>query len=337
MRSHLYLLLATIVFGTCAAQASAATILKVGPNGQYSTISDAVAAADSDSNPRNYYVIKVTPGTYINDFPHVTRPMTIEVDPAQAGNAVVLQATEPLPNEKGIILDAASLTVKGLTFTGAQIDDSLGGNGAGIRDQNTGSPASLVVLNSTFTGNQEGILTGDDSGEAVTIVNSRFVNNGNPDGNGLEHALYVNHAERLTVVNSLFCGVLFGHDVKSRAQVTTVVNNKLYDGATSSAPGCDAGSTSYAVDVPNGGVATISGNQITQGAATQNERMVDYGEEGLTYSNNNLLLVGNSFVNSGVPNAIAIGDPPCVKAQLSRNNFQGVGTHISPSGCSTGQ
>ena len=63
---------------------------------------------------------------------------------------VVLNATIPLPNEKGIILTTASLTVVGLSFQGATIEDSLGGNGVGIRDQNTGPGARLTVLSSTF-------------------------------------------------------------------------------------------------------------------------------------------------------------------------------------------
>jgi pectin methylesterase-like acyl-CoA thioesterase len=114
-------------------------VLTVGTSGnfQYRTISAAVAAADADSNPNSYYDIQVAPGTYMNDFSVVTRPITIEVDPHKAGNPVLLKATEPLPNQKGIILTFASLTVDGLTFIGAMIDNSLGGNGAGIRDQNT--------------------------------------------------------------------------------------------------------------------------------------------------------------------------------------------------------
>ena len=67
----------------------------------------------------------------------MSRPMRIMVDPAHAGQQVLLQATVPLPNEKGIILADASLEVNGLTFEGAAIASSLGGNGAGVRDQNT--------------------------------------------------------------------------------------------------------------------------------------------------------------------------------------------------------
>jgi hypothetical protein len=90
--------------------------------------------------------------------------------------------------------------------------------------------AFLMVENSTFLNNQEGILTGPDSGETITISNSKFENNGNPDPAVFQHALYVGHAGSLTVSNSLFCGQLIGHDIKSRALATTVTNSRIYNG-----------------------------------------------------------------------------------------------------------
>jgi hypothetical protein len=317
-----------------AAPAEANTIvLTVGPGGQYRTISTAVAAANADPNTARYYDIQVMPGTYTNDFPHVTRPMTIEVSPGHAGQPVVLKATIPLPNQKGIILADASLTVDGLTFTGAAIANTLGGNGAGIRDQDTAPGATLMVLNSTFTGNQEGILTGNNASQTITVINSKFINNGNPNPAYFQHGLYVNKAGTLSVGNSLFCGQLIGHDIKSRAQTTIVSGNLLYDGAANASLGCNAGSTSYAVDMPNGGAAALSGNQIFQGAASPNYKLVAYGEEGLVYGANTLAASGNRFVSSGTPNATAIWDPHCVTAQLSGNTFIGITTVVNPSGC----
>jgi hypothetical protein len=316
-------------------------ILTVGPNAQYQTLSGAVAAANADTDASNYYDIQVAPGTYPNDFSEVTRPMTIEVDPNYAGQPVVLQATVPLPNQKGIILTFASLRVSGLTFTGAYIDNGLGGNGAGIRDQigvfdQTPSPASLIVENSTFIGNQEGILTGHNVAETVTIINSKFKNNGNPNINYFQHALYVGRAGSLTVSNSLFCGQLIGHNIKSRAVVTTITNNLIYDGEADPAEDCGAGSSSYAIEVSEGGVVTISGNQIIQGRATQNYGMVGYGAEGLSYSNNSLLVADNLFVNTA-PNAIGVNDFPCVPAVLINNTFQGVNTPVYPPECAVYQ
>src|SRR6266480_645975 len=125
MRMRFYLAFLAATFGTLTNHASAANvILTVGPAGQYHTISAAVAAADADANLDNYYDIQVAPGTYTNDFPEVTRPMTIEVDPKGVGKPVLLKATVPLPNQKGIVLTFASLTVDGLSFMGAAIDNS---------------------------------------------------------------------------------------------------------------------------------------------------------------------------------------------------------------------
>ena len=238
-----------------------------------------------------------------------------------------------MPNEKGIVLTVASLTVNGLIFNGAKIANALGGNGACIRDQNMGPGASLVVQNSTFVGNQEGILTGDDPDEVITVINSRFFNNGNPNINYFQHGLYVNYAYSLTVSNSVFCGQLIGHDIKSRAQITMVENNQLYDGAADTAVGCRAGSTSLAIDLPNGGNATVSGNQITQGATTQNYKMIDYGEEGLIYSNNNFLVTGNSFTSIGTAIATAVYDTDFLPVHMQNNNFAGFTTIVDPSAC----
>jgi hypothetical protein len=327
-------LLLGAAFSMLCAQAYADVTLTVGPSAQYHTISAAVAAANTDTNASNYYVINVEPGTYRNDFPQVTRPMTIQVNPSKAGRQVLLQATVPLPNQKGIILTFASLRVNGLTFMGANIANSLGGNGAGIRDQNTGSPASLTVENSIFIGNQEGILTGYDTGQIITINNSQFKNNGNSDPARYQHALYVNYAGSLTVTNSLFCGQLIGHNIKSRALTTNVTNNRIYDGQADAPDGCGAGSSSFAVDLPEGGVVMISGNQIFQGTASPNSKMVAYGEEGLSFSNNSLTLSGNSFVNSA-SNAIAVYDPHCIPVTSTGDTFQGVATPVDPSGCAS--
>ena len=309
-------------------------ILTVGSSGQFKSIADAVSFADADADLANSYDIRVAPGTYTNDFPFVTRPVTIEADPNGSG-PVVLLATEPLPNEKGIVLTTSSLTVRGLTFEGAAISNALGGNGAGIRDQNVdngGPPTSLIVDNCIFVGNQEGILTGDDSTESIQIINSTFSYNGNPDPGYFQHALYVNFAGSLTVTGSLFGGQLIGHDIKSRAQINDIANNRIYDGAADPAEGIGAGSTSFGIEIADGGVATITNNLIVQGPTSENYAMVDYGGEGQTYDTNSLLVSGNTFINTGILNAIGIQDLTDVPVQLGNNTFQGVATPVSPPG-----
>ena len=330
------LLLLGAVFGMLMTRGAVAgnVILVVGPGQTYPSVSSAVVKADGDTNAANYYTIEVTPGTYTNDFSTVTRPMTIEF--RVVGQPVVLNATASPPNQKGIILNLSNLTVNGLTFQGSQIPNGSGGNGAGIRDQNVSTTTPyLIVLNSAFINNQEGILTGNNSLQSIIIVNSIFANNGNPNASFFQHALYVNDAGSLAVTGSVFCGQLIGHDIKSRALVTTVSDNQLYDGQADSAINCLAGSTSLAIDIANGGTAIISGNMITQGAASQNSKLVDYGEEGLPYNANNFILLHNTFTNIGSLSAIGIYDPNCILAQSVGNTFTGVATLVSPSGCAT--
>jgi hypothetical protein len=308
-------------------------VLQVGQGRQYQRISDAVAVTNADLEKT--YVIQVLPGTYTNDFSTITRPVTIEVDPCCAGQPVILNATVDLPNQKGILLAFASLTVNGLTFQGAHISNALGGNGAGIRDQNTSPSARLIVQNSLFTDNQEGILTGPNHDQVVMVSNSSFINNGNPDVNFFQHAIYIGEAGSLNVSNSLFCGQLIGHNVKSRAQVTVVTNNRIYDGVVNpnTSEGCEPGSSSLAIDVANGGAATITGNQIVQGPTTQNNKLVDYGEDTLIYSSNSLVVSGNSFTSMGTSSATAIWDPSCIPAQMSNNTFTGITTVLDPANC----
>jgi hypothetical protein len=309
-------------------------ILTVGSTGQYQSINAATAFADADTNLNNSYDIRVASGTYTNDFSNVTRPMTIEA--ATPGSQVLLLATVPPPNLKAIIWTDSSLTVNGLTFQGAAIPSLDGGNGAGIRDQSN-TATSLVVENSRFVGNQEGILTSSDSGqtfaETVKISGSQFINNGNPDPSVFQHALYVGDAASLMVSDSLFCGQVIGHDVKSRALSTTVQNSQMFIGATGPA-GCDVGTTSIGVDIPNGGIADLIGDTLVQGTANQNGALVSYGEEGLHAIGANTFAISDSTFTS-TANGLAIQElPTCLAPVTSTNNtFTGVRAIINQPNC----
>ena len=299
-----------------------------GANGQYPTISAAVKAQTAG----NLYEIDVAAGTYQNDFSVITNPTDIEAK----GGPVTLLATVSPPNLKGIITTTSTLIVNGLIFQGAAISTMDGGNGAGIRDQSN-TATSLTVENSKFIGNQEGILTGSDSGntfaETVKILNSQFINNGNPDPNAFQHALYVGDAASLDVENSLFCGQLIGHDVKSRALSTTVGSSQMFIGASGPA-GCNIGTTSIGVDIPNGGIANLVNDALTQGPANQNGAMVSYGEEGLHPIGANTLAISNSNFTS-TANGLAIQElPTCIAPVTSKGNtFQGVSTIINQPNC----
>ena len=342
MLKGLFIAAAVIVMPILTA-AAGTIVLTVGSGQQFSTIAAAVNAANGDNNPANYYVISVAAGTYTNDTATVNRPMTIEA--AQPGSAVILNETVALPNQKGILISLAELTVDGLTFQGANIPASLGDNGAGIRAEAGGQAYTLTVRNSRFISNQTGILTDVNFPLDVVLTNNVFMNNGNGDTSSLTHGVYISSGNNsLTAIGNEFCGTIVGHNIKSRAAVTIIENNTLYAGAADpNQPGCNVGSASYALDIPNGGVAVVSGNTMIQGTATQNGNVVDYGAEGLTYPTNSFVFINNQMQNT-LPNAIGINDPNGIPVVGSGNVFaSSITTLVNPpsanqlSGGSTGQ
>ncbi|HXC14679.1 MAG TPA: hypothetical protein VNV39_17820 [Stellaceae bacterium] len=327
------LLMAAALLGMTALTAAAGTSVLTVP-GQYATISAAVAAADADTNPANDYVISVAPGTYTNDSPQVTRPMTIQA--AVPGSAVILNAPAPLVNEKGIILTFASLTVDGLTLENANIANSLGGNAAGIRAEMGSQNYTLTVRNTTFLTNQTGILTDVNVPLDVVLVDNIFMNNGNlnPPSGGTTHGLYIGgNNQSLVAIGNEICGTNVGHDIKSRASVNLIENNTLYDGAADpNQPSCTVGSTSFALDLPNGGVAVVVGNTMIRGTASATPYMFAYGEEGLTYTTNSISFIENTMDNTGA-GVTAIYDNPSTPIPVvgSGNTFaNSISTQVDP-------
>ena len=232
------------------------------------------------------------------------------------------------------MLAFASLTINGLTFENAAISGSLGGNGAGIRDQDANtSNDTLTVMNSTFINNQMGILTENGPTESTVLINNVFINNGNPDVNYFGHAVYVGDSGWLTAIGNEVCGTNIGHDIKSRASINVIENNTLYDGAADpNQPSCNVGSTSYALDLPNGGVALVANNTMIQGTGTENSTIFAYGEEGLIYSINSITFMNNTMDNT-LPGAIGIYDNPSAPVPIvgSGNAFaSSIETQVDP-------
>jgi len=303
-----------------------------GGGGDYTSLSAAVAAANADKNLANDYTIQLAPGTYTNDFAEtILRPMSI----FGAGAAqTILQVTMPLTNGKGILLTTASLYVKGLTFTGAAISNALGGNGAGIRDQITGA-GTLRVEDSVFRGNQEGILTGGSNNqEQVIVKNSQFLDNGNTTRNpetGQEHGIYVNDAASVLIDGSLFCGTVGqGHNIKVRSLQTTISNVRSYEGAAT--PECTGvGDASRGIDLPNGGVVTLTNVDLFQGNFSPNHQLIEFGAEGLPYAVNSLALNNVHFASTESATGLLWrgGTNPCTFQNVT---FSGVATQTTPAG-----
>ena len=244
--------------------------LNVGAGQAYATLSAAVAAS------RDGDVIAVQAGTYVNDFATISKDITI----VGVGGMANFVATVAPPSGKGIFVTQGDVTIQNLSFSGAAVADM---NGAGIRYEG----GNLVVIDSYFHDNQMNLLaTVVDPAGTIRIVGSEFGATRNSDS--LNHSLYVGNIASLIVDDSYFHDANDGHQIKSRAQSTTITNSRIYDGT---------GAGSYTIDLPNGGVGVIRNNVIEQGPNSDNPFIIAYGEEGGVYAGSSLLIEGNVVVN----------------------------------------
>ncbi|MGE4063741.1 MAG: hypothetical protein AB7E79_10290 [Rhodospirillaceae bacterium] len=299
MTQRLRLAALSTTFLVCAAGAANAADILVGPTRTVKSLAAGVAAARAGDR------VLLDAGTYLNDTAIVNVPITIE----GAGTGATLSITAPIGNGKGILVVNANLTVRNVTFQGAQVVDK---NGAGIRLQS----GAVTVMNSSFINNQNGILTNPNPAATLNINGSRFTGNGNNDG--YTHSIYSNEIGQLTISGTTFSGQRLGHSIKSRALKTTIVQTVIEDGVT--------GTSSYAIDMPNGGVAVIDGLTVTQGTKTTNPHILAYGAEGNLKATNSLTVRNSSFTNqlSSVSATGVYNFTTTVNAALTGNTFTGV-------------
>ena len=231
--------LAIAGLAVCSAttEASAAN-LTVGAGKQFKTVNAAVAAShDGDT-------IYVSAGTYVNDGAIINKKISI----VGVGGMAHFVGSGLIGNGKAFFVTNTDVTFDHIEFSGAKVTDH---NGAGIRYQ----AGNLTITNSYFHDNQDGILGAANPSGKITIDHSEFARNG--DGSGLGHNIYIGKIASLTVTNSYIHDAIVGHEIKSRAAITTITNNRIVDGT---------GSASYSIDLPNGGVAVVKNNRYSAGS-----------------------------------------------------------------------
>ena len=293
-----------VLLAVSALPACAATVT-VGPGKQYATVSAAVAAASGGDE------IDVSAGTYTNDFSNITVPLTL----VAVGGRVLLRATEDVPNEKGIWVTSADVTATGFDFAGARTTNEAGQNAAGIRYQG----GNLTLHACWFHNNQEGLLADAVPAGNIAIYNSEFGRNGDATGPGAgyTHDIYVNQVASLYVESSWFHDARIGHDFKTRAAETTIVNSRFTDLPTSTA--------SYSIDAPNGGVVSITGSSIQQGQASQNPVIVSFGEEGNLWPSSSLTIASTLVENNLTSHTpLFVNDAAGVTAALQQLQVYGL-------------
>ena len=184
-------------------------------------------------------------------------------------------------------------------------------NGAGIRlDQ-----GNLTVDGVKFIDNQNGILTASSPGTTITIRNSDFDSNGFC-GEACAHAIYANHVDLLHIEHSRFINTRQAHSIKSRAARTEVINCDISDGPE--------GTSSYLIDVPNGGTVIVADNKLEKGPKAENHNTaIAIGEEGVTQPTPEISVTHNAFRNDGDYNTAFVWNLTATSAQLTGNTLSG--------------
>ena len=264
--------LAWLAASALPARAQPSVTIEVGPRRLHTTIAQAARAArDGDT-------IEVQAGDYRADVAVWTQRQLVL---RAIGGRVRLIADGANAEGKATwVMRGGGIRIEGFDFSGARV---AARNGAGIRFE-TGR---LQVVDCSFEDNENGILTANDARSELVIERSVFQRNG--AGDGYSHNLYVGRIASLSVRDSSFADVRVGHLLKSRAALNEIHGNRLIDG--------DAGSASYELEFPDGGVAHVSGNTIRQGPRTQNAIMVSYGAEGYVWPRNELVMTDNTLID----------------------------------------
>ncbi len=255
---------------------SGETVLQVGVDKQYHTINAAIIAADQMGGNAD---IKVDAGTYTNDGGYVWDGINNVTIEGVGGMVKIVDPSYYAGGKAAIVTGGQNIVLKNLDISGIAVPD---GNGAGVRyDQGT-----LLLDNVHLHNNQNGILGAPDLSGSITIQNSEIDHNGTSAGN--THNIYIGDVAQFTLTNSYIHDANVGHEVKSRAESNTITNNIIQD---------NQGTSSYSIDLPNGGNATITGNVIEQGANGQNHIVNAYGEEGNLHAGSSVTFSNNTLVN----------------------------------------
>lgn len=216
--------------------------------------------------------------------------------------------------DRGLFLFAGNdITVRGMTFLRAR--DSWH-TGAGILMEG----ANLTVENSRFLDNENGILAGGPPSSVVRIVHDLFRGNGSCEG-ACAHALYIGkRIARLEVTGCVFLDTHVGHHIKSRALSTIVRDSRIEDGP--------AGTSSYLIELPDGGDGVIVNNILEKGPNSQNKEVaISIGTEDRNNPTHVLVIRANRFT-SDLPDPVRfVRNLTQTPARLTGNDLTG---HVIP-------
>lgn len=275
--------------------------LHVGPNQQFPTPAAALSAAHAGDS------ILIHPQP--NNAPYarvallVTQPnLTIAAANAPGDPPVPLSGADAdlsgeLPNPRAIVQferEAGHGTLRGFTLTGAH---NLSHNGAGVR---VNFADDITITHCNISANDMGIMSNGNlhsnpdfpDCRNLRIEHCHLHHNGDQADPGYNHNLYLGGFS----VTLFACEVdhpLTGHNVKSRAHLTTILYCRIHDSANRE---IDLVDQAAHTTIPHSD-AYLIGNVIVKDPACQGNRsVIHFGNDGKTDRIGTLYLLHNNIV-----------------------------------------
>ncbi len=267
---------ATVATALPAPAVAAPKVWLVGPAGAAMALPEALRrAADGD-------VIELMPGTYTERVVLENRRLTIRG--LRGGELARVQGdTKPMAGHAMWIVRGGEVLLEDLEFRGAR---SVEGAGAAVRQEG----GRLTIRRCGFFDNEHGLVALNDAKAEITVEHSVFGLAPKVVG-GLHHLVSIGRIGLFSVSGTRFQQGFEGHLLKTRARENRITYNFIHDGMR--------GGASLEIDIAQGGIATVLGNVIGQGADTQNPVMLSYGSEDGAWDVNRLHVAHNTFINHG--------------------------------------
>jgi hypothetical protein len=249
-------------------------------------------------------VVRIDPGTYADCATWRASHLLIE-----GTGPGVLIAGKTCAGKAIFITQGANITVRGITFADASV---VWHNGAGIRAEGP----NLTVEHSRFVTNENGILAGGGADSVLRITDSEFAGNG-ACIDACAHGVYAGEPiYLLDIERCVFLDTKIAHHIKSRARNTVIRDSRIEDGAH--------GTSSYLIDIPNGGNVLIQGNTMEKGPHTSNPAVaISIGAEGVTNPTGVLIVRDNHFRSDLAVKTIFVRDSTIAPVELVGNNLSG--------------
>jgi hypothetical protein len=206
------------------------------------------------------------------------------------------------------VITGNNTRIENIEFSGCMVPDK---NGAGIRQEGP----NLHLRHCYFHDNENGILTSANDTSDILFEACEFARNGY--GDGQSHNMYIGNVRNFSMRFCYSHHAKIGHCVKSRAMNNYIYFNRIMDE--------DTGSSSYLINLPNGGYSAVVGNIMMKGSKAQNRTLIDYGSEGFSNPQKYLFAVNNTLVSLRPDSRFVTVAVGVDRAHIYNNIFVGTG------------